>query len=518
MLEVMYEFSGSGTTLVFYLQGEYTSQSWSSEMTTIEAGNCVSISQALVYTTPFLVAIIADSFIGNYLTLLVFSIGAYLPGLIIIALTAYPYLLSETFPTKVLKIAMYVFIPLGSGAIVSCVSVFGAQQFHPTRQISQIESYFIYFYIFSSCGTLIGGMILPVLLQSSAFVGYMLVAGCYLLAVIVFVLGNYHYQYVKMKSQGRNNMQVLSILCNAVCGRGIARQKVSNGGKYSDMVVQTVMKLSDVIPVTMLALPFNIIFSQTLITIPAQGIVMAKSGFVDSLWVQNFNHITVIVIGALLSEKLYPYLEKQEKGLELSSKYVIGAVFGSLAMLWSIIIDVMIVNKYSQDGVAISILWQAPTYMLLGAGEVFTICSAYDAAFNVSPNNLKVLAFGINLFLIGALPKFISQLLGSSCTSFFTTKDGSKDISKLSSYATAHVWKFFLVLLGISLFGVFLNALPPTRRYLKRTINFAQQDNELRQECSCRMIPERLSVKDIQEMYSSRMIAEQLSVRDIPAV
>ena len=167
---------------------------------------------------------------------------------------------------------------------------------------------------------------------------------------------------------------------------------------------------------------------------------------------------------------------------------MIGAVFGSLAMLWSIIIDVMIVNKYSQDGVAISILWQAPTYMFLGAGEVFTICSAYDAAFNVSPDNLKVLSSATNLFLIGALPKFISQLLVFSCTSFFTTKDGNKDISMLSSYATAHVWKFFLVLLGNSLFGVFLNALPPTRRYLKRTLNFAKQDNELRQSYSCRMI------------------------------
>jgi hypothetical protein len=115
--------------------------------------------------------------------------------------------------------------------------------------------------------------------------------------------------------------------------------------------------------------------------------------------------------------------------------------------------------------------------------------------FNVAPNNLKVLAFAINLFVIGALPKSISQLLVFSCTSFFTTKDGSKDISMLSSYATAHVWKYFLVLLGISLFGIFLNALPPTRSYLKRTLNFAQQDNELRQEYSCRMIAERLSVR-----------------------
>ncbi len=172
---------------------------------------------------------------------------------------------------------------------------------------------------------------------------------------------------------------------------------------------------------------------------------------------------------------------------------MIGAVFGSLAMLWTIIIDFMIMNKYSEDGVAISILWQAPTYIFLGVGEVFTICSAYDAAFTIAPNNLKVLSSAINLFLIGALPKFISQLLVFSCASFFTTKDGNKDISMLSSYASAHVWKFFLVLLGISLSGVLLNALPPTRRYLKSTLDFAEQDNEFRQEYGCRMIDERSS-------------------------
>ena len=62
MLEVMDEFSGAGATLVLYLQGDYTSQSWSSGMTPIEAGNFVSLSQALVYTSPFIVAIISDSF------------------------------------------------------------------------------------------------------------------------------------------------------------------------------------------------------------------------------------------------------------------------------------------------------------------------------------------------------------------------------------------------------------------------------------------------------------------------
>jgi hypothetical protein len=44
-------------------------------MTPIEAGNLASLSQALVYTMPFIVAIISDSFIDNYLTLLPSLLG-----------------------------------------------------------------------------------------------------------------------------------------------------------------------------------------------------------------------------------------------------------------------------------------------------------------------------------------------------------------------------------------------------------------------------------------------------------
>ena len=57
-------------------------------------------------------------------------------------------------------------------------------------------------------------------------------------------------------------------------------------------------------------------------------------------------------------------------------------------------------------------------------------------------NNMRVSEDrGNQPFLIGGLPKIISQLLIFTCTSFFTTVDGHQDISMLSSYAPAHVWK-----------------------------------------------------------------------------
>ena len=194
---------------------------------------------------------------------------------------------------------------------------------------------------------------------------------------------------------------------------------------------------------------------------------------------QNFNPIAIIVLGAFISGKLYPYLEKSNKELDISSKFMIGTIFGALAMLWAILVDFMIISKYAKTSQAISILWQAPSFFLIGAGEIFAISSAYEAAFIIAPRNLKALASSTNLFLIGGLPKFISIALVAACSDFFTNADGNQDITTLSSYATAHVWKYFLVLLGIALLGVLINALPVMRRFLKRTLDSAEEDIEM---------------------------------------
>jgi dipeptide/tripeptide permease len=479
MMEVMDELSYYGTvgTFVLYLEGAYPPHFWSAGMTTVQAGQLVSTSVAVMFTTPFIMAIIADSVIGNYLTILISSLCLYIPGLLLIALTAYPYLLGNTFPTGVLTTAMLGLIPLGSGGIRACVNVLGAQQFHPALQRRQLESYYVNFYLTVNIGALIGGIVIPIVLRYSAFSGYMLSTCCFFLAVFAFVVGNHLHNYIKMKPQGKDNLTVLTILGKMICSlQGLERQKVSCGGHYSDVLVQSIKKLGAVIPVTMLIMPFNIAFGQIISMFVVQGAVMADAGFVDAAWMQNFNPLAIIVLGALISGKLYPYLEKSNKTLDISSKFMIGTIFAALAILWATLVDFMIISKYAKTGQAINILWQAPSYFLIGAGEIFAISSAYEAAFIIAPKNLKALASAINIFLIGGLPKFINTGLVSACSIFFTNADGNQDISTLSRYATAHVWKYFLLLVGIELFGVLINALPVTRRFLTRTLDGAEHD------------------------------------------
>jgi hypothetical protein len=155
-------------------------------MTTVQAGQFVSSSLGIMSTTPVIGAIIADTFLGNYLTMVTFLLGAFLPGLLLYALMAYPFLLGATLTTGVLIAGMKGLYPLGSGALRACGNIFRAQQFHPVLQKKQIESYYLYFYLLNCIASLVGGMVIPVVLNYNAFVGYMILTCCAELVLIVF--------------------------------------------------------------------------------------------------------------------------------------------------------------------------------------------------------------------------------------------------------------------------------------------------------------------------------------------
>lgn len=140
---------------------------------------------------------------------------------------------------------------------------------------------------------------------------------------------------------------------------------------------------------------------------------------------------------------------------------------GALAIGWALLVDIWIHEEFEKSGGQISILWQTMSYVLIGAGEIFAVSAAYEAAFTASPPEKKVLASAINLFCIGGLPNVICIALYNLCEGWFRNSRGTTRITHLDDYASAHVDNYFLLLFGISLFGVLLNVLPPVREYVE---------------------------------------------------
>ena len=97
------------------------------------------------------------------------------------------------------------------------------------------------------------------------------------------------------------------------------------------------------------------------------------------------------------------FLAKKNIKLATGYQFAIGSTFGACAILWSLLLEWMIHTEYARSGGRVNVVWQAPSYILIGAGEIFSISTAYEVAFTASPPNKKAFACAFNLFCIGGM-------------------------------------------------------------------------------------------------------------------
>jgi len=461
LIEGLERFAYYGLTYTQYpyLTGEY-SKTWWPGFSSVEASTFTSASVAITYTSPFLGGMLADGLLGDYWEIVLGIMLLYLPGLIVIALTAFPYLLGDEFPTSSLYAGFVVLMPLGAGAIKSVVNVFGAKQFHPYLQQTLVEKYYINFYMCINVGALFGGVIIPLIAQINLGIAYVIPCCFLCLGLMVFLAGTR--RYVRPKPEKTALCQTLAITGHALTKCNIKKLKESNGGKYEDEVVDGVSSLYMVFPVTAMIVPFAIAYNQMYTVFNTQGLVMEHVGFIDASMMNNADAISVLVSGFVIGNFLYPWLEKRGISFPLTYKFAVGTFCGLLSLLSAIIIDYRIHSKYNASGEKVNILWQVFPYAFIGAGEIFTFSTVYDAAFTIAPKEQKGLASAINLFFIGGLPNFICMGLYGACASWFAEDSG------VEAYVNSKVYNYLWVLIGISIFGIFINMIPTVKNYFER--------------------------------------------------
>jgi len=281
VIELLERFSYYGllNSQLEYLVGGYNPE-WSANMTSVDASSFVSGSVALGMTAPFIGGVLADGVFGDFWGIIFGTSCLYIPGLLIIALCSYPYLLGNSFDVNALRAGMLVLWPLGMGFIKSIVNVFGAKQYHPKFQSSLIESYYISFYIVINIGSLLGGIVIPIVAQSNVSIAYTIPVAALGLGLIIFCLGSR--RYVKAKPDRKALWTSLWILVSPLftCKK-IDSNKESEGGKIKDTYVDGLKNLLLVFPATCLILPFSLVYNQMTTVFIVQGFAMRSVGFVD---------------------------------------------------------------------------------------------------------------------------------------------------------------------------------------------------------------------------------------------
>lgn len=181
-----FNYYGLRTILVLYLTSKLQ---YDNDTSTV----LFHIFTMMVYLCPLVGAVVADSWLGKFRTILYLSI-VYAIGGVIVSLGAVPIV---KLPREHVTIVGLVLIAIGTGGIKPCVSAFGGDQFKLPEQTKQLATFFSLFYFAINAGSVISTSLTPILREDVHCFGdkdcFSLAFGVpallMLISVVIFVAG-----------------------------------------------------------------------------------------------------------------------------------------------------------------------------------------------------------------------------------------------------------------------------------------------------------------------------------------
>ncbi|EER11221.1 Tripeptide permease tppB, putative [Perkinsus marinus ATCC 50983] len=410
------------------------------------ANSYISTFNAILYVTPLLSAVISDTILGLYLTILAFSF-VYMAGLALLTLSTI-HSISQPW---MIHVSLLFLIAFGAGGIKSCVNVMGAQQFHPEEHKDLITRYYTYFYASINLGSIVGGIVTPILVESVSFTAsfsFPLVA--FIIATIVFVVGNVMGRYVKPKPQGSAVLEILKVIFFSLTRCSLEKNKESNGGRFKDGFIEDAKALFRLVPLFSLIIPFVMAYNNMTTAFLTQGKKMDTSLFgwdMPAQMMQNVDPIAVVLTSVLVDTVLFPLLKKYNMMPSVLVRFCIGSLCGAASLLVALGVEYMVMSKAV---FSVSIWWQIPQFWLIAAGEIFLISTSYEVAFTYSPGALKAVASAFNLCFF-SISNVLSAVLFQVCSEWLPNFDIKNPTEEAVS--GAHYDYYYMVLVALCIFG-----------------------------------------------------------------
>lgn len=438
-----------------------------------QADSYISTFNAVLYVTPLLGGILADTFTGVYFTILGFSL-LYMLGLIILTLSSVRSI-SEPW---MIHLSLLGLITVGAGGIKSCVNVMGAQQMHPEEHKELITRFFTYFYASINLGAIIGGIVTPILLQQVNFTAsFAFPLAFFVVATIVFVLGDFMNRYVKAKPQGSAVLEVCKVTAFSIARCSVNKNKESQGGRFKDDFIEDTKVFFYLLPLFALIIPFNMAYNNMTTAFLTQGFKMDRNTFgwnMPAALMQNVDPIAVVVVSVLVDRVLYPWLRRHGKMPPVLGRFCIGSLLGGLALVSALIVEYVVM---AEPLFTVSIWWQIPQFSLIAAGEIFLISTSYEVAFTHAPPELKAVASAVNLCFM-AIANSLSAVLFQVASPWLPNFDLDHPHE---SVVGAHYDYYYYVLIGLCIVGAVccLLMLPYYRRVYAAVIARQKPDSQL---------------------------------------
>lgn len=384
--------------VIFMTQYLLNTQGELAVMNENEAQGYYHLFVSAVYFMPLFGALLADSLLGKYRTIIALSL-IYCLGHFALALDA----------TRMGLLLGQGLIAMGSGGIKPCVSSHVGDQFGHSNQ-HLISRVFGWFYFAINLGAFAAMLIIPWLLQNyGPAIAFGVPGMLMLLATLAFWSGRY--RYVHIPPAGLEFIKDI-----------FSRQGLAALGKLSSIYIFIAM--------------FWALFEQTGSSWVLQAQKMDRMIFGIELLpsqIQAANPLLIMLLVPLFSYCIYPQL-KRIFNLTALRKIAIGMFLTATAFILPAWIQMQIDN-----GLTPPISWQLLAYLLLTCAEVMVSITCLEFSYTQAPKTMKsfVMAF---FFLSVAM----GNLFTSAVNFFLLDAAGG---SKLEG--AAYFW-FFSILMFIT--------------------------------------------------------------------
>ncbi|KAI9762450.1 MAG: peptide transporter ptr2 [Chaenotheca gracillima] len=383
------------------------------------------------YVTPILGAIIADSWLGRYKTICLFT-AVYMLGIFILFVTSLPVSLDHGAGLGGLIAAMIV-IGLGTGGIKPNVSPLIADQYTGTvprvRTTKRgehvivdpnvtIQTIYNIFYWCINIGALSGIATTWMELDIDFWAAYLLPFCFFWIAVTVLVLGRSH--YVTRPPAGSVLPMAIHALWIGVKNKfnmdaaKPSSQMIRHGnvrGNWDDLFIEE-LKRALIACRVFVAYPIVwVCYGQMSNNLVSQAGTMETHGIPNDV-IGNLNPISLIIFIPLVEKLIYPALRRFHIPFKPITRITLGFILVAGAMAYSAGIQDLIykagpcydhplADECSDGGQIpnhVHVMLQAPVYIITGFAEIFFSITGLEYAYTKAPPSMKSVV--MSMFLL----------------------------------------------------------------------------------------------------------------------
>ncbi|GMJ15560.1 hypothetical protein like AT5G19640 [Hibiscus trionum] len=497
-------FFGVGVNLVLFLTRVLDHHN-------ADAAKSVSTWTGTVYLCSLIGAFLSDSYWGRYLTCAIFQLILVLGlGLLSLASRLFLIKPADcgdgirpcTSPSQpgvaMFYLSIYL-IAFGYGGHQPTLATLGSDQFddsHPKGEVSK-AAFFSYFYFALNVGSLFSNTILVYYEDSGKWtLGFFVSLGSAIIALLFYLLGTPRYRY--MKASGNPLPRVAQVFVAAYRKWGVkpaaandlyevegtesaikGSRKILHSDDFKFLDKAATITLDDLstpnnpwrlctvtqveeakcvlkmLPIWLCTIIYSVIFTQMASLFVEQGDVMAsniKDFHIPAASMSAFDICSVLIWTGVYRSIIVPLARRltgNPKGLTELQRMGIGLVIGMVAMVAAGVTEIQRL-KFVTPGEkksSLTIFWQVPQYVLVGASEVFMYVGQLEFFNAQAPDGIK--SFGSSLCMASmSLGNYVSSMLVNIVMAI-TTRGGSpgwipEDLN------SGHMDRFYFLIAGLT--------------------------------------------------------------------